>query len=244
MSPTGGSGGGSANPLLAKFSFFVASMKAMQQLSKSEKGFGGDLRFGKADGLSGADEICRQTAELGMPGAGTKQWRAFLSTSTMNARDRIGKGPWYDVKGRLLANSLTDLLGAARPIGADPAIANDLPNERGEPNHYVGMSGYTPNMAVDNHDTLTGSKADGTLYSANATCMDWTSSEGNVGRPRIGHSWPRSQSTGNGAGWASDHDAGGCSPGINLIQNGAGTGTAVGSGGGYGGIYCFALTSQ
>ena len=95
------------------FSFFVASMKALQTLSGKTDGFGGDLRFGQADGLAGADEICRQTAEMGMPGSGQKTWRAFLSATgsgtAVNARDRIGTGPWYDRNGRLLATNLTDL---------------------------------------------------------------------------------------------------------------------------------------
>lgn len=238
---SGGSGGGEGNELLAKFSFFVTSMKAIQILADNEKGFGGDLRFGKADGLSGADEICRQAAELGMPGAGNKQWRAFLSVAgppVVNARDRIGKGPWYDARGRLVAQNLTDLLGAARPVG-DAEVVNDLPNERGEPNHYVGENGYTPGQTVDNHDTLTGSDQSGNLYNANATCNDWTSSA-SAGRPRLGHSWPRNRTTGMGAGWASDHDAPGCTPGINITTQ-MGQGTCVGCSGGYGGIYCFEL---
>jgi hypothetical protein len=231
--------------MLAKFSFFVTSMKAMQELAGSTDGFGGDLRFGKADGLAGADEICRRVAEMGMPGAGNKQWRAFLSVAgppAVNARDRIGAGPWHDVQGRLVAQNLTGLLGQARPQG-DAEISNDLPNERGEPNHYVGANGYTPGTQWDNHDTLTGSKADGTVYGGkDTTCNDWTSKEATAGEPRIGHSWPRSQATGSGAGFASDHDARGCTPGYNLdLTNGAGKGTCVGCGGGYGGIYCFAL---
>lgn len=243
---SGGSGGGASNDLLGKFSFFVASMKAMQTLAKSEDGFGGDLRFGKADGLSGADEICRQVAEMGMPGAGNKQWRAFLSAvgpPAVNARDRIGTGPWYDVKGRLVSQNLTDLLGQERPK-ADAAIANDLPNERGEPNHFVGPNGYTPGMEWDNHDTLTGSKSDGTVSSGGKsdTCQDWTSKNGSDGKPMLGHSWPRSRATGFGAGWASDHNAKGCAAGYYLdFAMPAGTGDCVGCGGGYGGIYCFAI---
>jgi hypothetical protein len=240
-----GSGGGGSNELVAKFSFFVTSMQAMQKLSGKNEGFGGDFRFGKADGLAGADEICRQTAELGMKGAGTKTWRAFLSAvgpPVVNARDRIGTGPWYDAKGRLVSQTLADLFGA-RPK-ADAAIANDLPNERGEPNHFVGESGFTPGVEVDNHDTLTGSDQNGMLYQNNksATCQDWTSSAGNGGQPRLGHSWPRSKSTGVGAYWISDHEARGCAPGFYLdFEMPAGSGDCVGCGGGYGGIYCFAL---
>lgn len=239
-------GGGNQSGLLQKFSFFVTSMKAMQELSGSQDGFGGDLRFGKADGLAGADEICRRVAEMGLPGAGNKQWRAFLSVAgppAVHARERIGQGPWYDVQGRLVAEDLQALLSEDRPQG-DPAVVDDLPNERGEPNHYVGANGYTPGRQWDNHDTLTGSDEDGRLYGeGSSTCADWTSKSEDAGEPRIGHSWPRSNSTGRGAGFASDHDARGCTPGYNLdLNNGAGRGTCVGCGGGYGGLYCFVLS--
>lgn len=245
---TGGSGGGETNPLLAKFSFFVTSMKALQTLANNENGFGGDLRFGKADGLSGADEICRQVAEMGMPGAGKKTWRAFLSVvgpPAVNARDRIGPGPWYDARGRLVSQNLADLLGGPRPK-ADAEIVNDLPNERGEPNHYVGPDGYTPGREWDNHDTLTGSREDGTAPNdKRLTCQDWTSKEGNAGQPQLGHSWPRGKSTGFGAHWVADHTAKGCSPGYYLdFANPAGSGDCVGCGGGYGGFYCFALNDD
>ena len=64
-----------------RFSFFVTSYAAMQRLSKSTSGFGGDLRYGQADGLSGADKICTEIAESSMPGSGAKGWRAFLSVT-------------------------------------------------------------------------------------------------------------------------------------------------------------------
>lgn len=250
---TSGSGGGTADAS-AKFSFFVTSMQAIATLSGTDIhqpegfGFGGDLRFGKADGLSGADEICRQAAELGVPGAGRKQWRAFLSVvgpPAVNARDRIGTGPWYDARGRLVAENLADLLDEARPRG-DPAIANDLPNERGEPNHYVGPDGYTPTTTWDNHDTLTGSDTSGTLGGAGKsdTCNDWTSSLGVRSEgPRVGHSWPRNAPIGRGAGWASDHRAPGCARGYAFDDsNLPADGFCVGCAGGYGAIYCFAVT--
>ena len=87
-----------------RFSFFVTSW-----LSGSAAGFGGDLRFGKADGLSGGDEICRVIAESSLPGSGAKGWRAFLSVTKgadgkpVHAIDRVGEGPWYDRRGRLVA---------------------------------------------------------------------------------------------------------------------------------------------
>ena len=217
---------------LPLFSFFVTSLTAMRALSGSQNGFGGDLRFGETGtdaGLRGADKICAAIAERSMPGASAKQWRAFLSTSTKSAIDRVGPGPWYDRKGRMVARVTADLLNT-RPRNAAPEIANDLPNEDGVPNH--APDGTT----VDNHDTLTGSNNQGRLYASNATCSDWTSLSGSP--PRVGHSWPGGPSQ----HWINAHNAGGCAAGVNLNANPPmGSGNSVGSGGGYGGIYCFAL---
>jgi hypothetical protein len=242
-SGTGGAGptdaGGGGDAAASNFSFFVVSMKALQTLSGKTEGFGGDLRFGKADGLAGADEICRRAADMAVPGAGAKNWRALLSASKgadgqpVHARDRIGKGPWYDRNGALLARTLTELFSAARPP-ATPALANDRTNERGEPNHYVGAAGYTPGRAVDNHDTLTGSNAMG-MWSGD-TCNDWTTTTGG-GRPMIGHSWPRSATSGRH--WVSDHSVPGCAPGLDRTLGGSGAGGCVGCSGGYGGFFCF-----
>jgi hypothetical protein len=233
---TGGTSGVDAGS--ARFSFFVTSIEAMRALSGSQDGFGGDLRFGETTGLAGADKICTQTAERGMPGAGAKTWRAFLSATTggpaggpVNAIDRIGTGPWYDRLGRAVALTKADLQ-LTRPRGADVAIVADLPNETGVPNH----------QGVDDHDTLTGSTTTGVLMSTTpaSTCNDWTSAVGTTGRPMLGHSWPAA----SGMSWIQAHPAAGCAPGVNLVAGGGappGT-TGVGSGGGYGGIYCFALT--
>jgi hypothetical protein len=224
----------------------------MQELSGNQLGFGGDLRFGESGagaGLRGADKICATIAEKSMPGSATKQWRAFLSAtagedgSPVNAIDRVGDGPWYDRLGRLVANTKANLL-FNRPQGADPAIINDLPNEEGVPNHQPD-----PNQPeVDNHHMLTGSNAQGTLYSATSTCKDWTSGLGNIqmeGKPRVGLSWPRPFGSGNESkNWISALLEAGCAPGVNLQQTGGPSpnDVHVGSGGGYGGIYCFALT--
>jgi hypothetical protein len=231
----GGAGGGGGD---SKFSFFVVSMKALQILSGKTEGFGGDLRFGKADGLSGADEICKRAAEMGLPGAGQKNWHAYLSAAgtggqAVNARDRIGKGPWYDRKDRLLALNLTDLFSGDRPKG-DAQLVNDITNERGEPNHYVGANGFNPSQPFDTHDTLTGSTAQGML--GGFTCDDWTSTTA-VGRPMIGHSWPRSAT--NGRQWSADHAVPGCTAGLDRTLGGTGSGSCVGCSGGYGGFYCF-----
>jgi hypothetical protein len=241
---SGSGGGAGASSALAKFSFFVASYPSMKMLAGKAEGFGGDLRFGKADGLTGADEICRQVAEIGMPGAGQKRWRAFLSVTQgpngmpVNGRDRIGTGPWYDAQGRLLANDLAGLFSGPRPAG-DANLVNDMPNEFGQPNHYTGPNGQQTTV-VDNHDTLTGSDTTGNLRATSAadTCNDWTSTTAS-GRPYIGHSWPRSATSGRH--WASDHQVPGCAAGVDRTLGGSGSGNCIGCSGGYGGIYCFAL---
>src|SRR5690606_34300417 len=139
---------------LEPFSFFVTSYAAIARLSGSPDGFGGDLRYGQATGLEGADKICTEIAETSMPGSGAKQWRAFLSVVNgpdgqgVDAIDRVGQGPWYDRLGRLVGMTTADLANE-RPSGADPEIINDLPNEDGVPNH--APDGQT----IDNHHVLT-----------------------------------------------------------------------------------------
>jgi len=234
-SSDGAAGSGAAGP---RFSFFLTSQAGLVRLSGNALGFGGDLRFGKADGLAGADEICRQLAETSMPSNG-KTWRAFLSVSKgpdgkpLNAIDRIGAGPWYDRTGRVFAMNQAALRNT-RPQGADPLIANDFPNEDGVPNHNPGTG------VVDNHNTLTGSTAQGTLDSQGlqATCQDWTSSAPMTGKPRCGVSWPRGQLT----HWISMLNEGGCVPGATPPGAEGGAQGTVGALGGYGGFYCFALT--
>lgn len=265
---SGATGGAPGN--LAKFSFFVASVDAMKKLSANAQGFGGDLRFGETGdgaGLKGADKICSTIADTSMAGSSAKGWRAFLSAPAMgsmpvvNAIERIGNGPWYDRMGRLFSANKANLIGF-RPSDADPAIKNDFPNEYGIPNHNPDGTGQ-----VDNHDTLTGSNDQGKLYAGanNPTCDGWTNKTGSAGKPRVGHSWPRMPSanntcTGGGGGipgggggmvanagcyghWMSSLDEAGCAPGISLVEMGPPNPNdpTVGSGGGYGGIFCFAL---
>jgi hypothetical protein len=220
---TSGSGGSGGAATTEKFSFFVTSLAAVRRESGSQNGFGGKL-----GGLAGADEICRKIAEQSLPGSGAKGWRAFLSTSTVNAIDRVGTGPWYDRVGRLVANNVAGLLNT-RPQG-DAAIVNDLPNETGVPNR-AGTGGGDD----DNHDTITGSNNQG-KWDGGSTCEDWTSATGGDG-PRVGHSWPAQ----SGMSWIQAHTAPGCEPSVNLMQTGAGSGNGIGNGGGYGGFYCFAL---
>lgn len=229
----------------SKFSFFVTSLVAMQTLAKNPAGFGGDLRFGKATGLEGADEICRQIAENAVPGSGAKGWRAFLSATSggpdggpIHARDRVGHGPWYDRLERLVAANKEDLL-QERPRGAHPAIANDLPTEDGVPHHMDGSPGCTGPTCPDNHQVLTGTNEHGMLHSSDPafTCNDWTSSR-REGSPWCGHSWPRLES---GQNWMSATTDGGCAPCVSLADQGGVRSRCVGSAGGYGAIYCLAL---
>jgi hypothetical protein len=223
----GDGGGGGPDGSTARFSFFVTSLDTMRAQSGSQDGFGGDL-----GGLAGADAICQTAAEA--VGFGHKTWRAFLSIynngSPQHAIDRIGTGPWYDRNERLIAMDVAGLISGNRPAG-DAATVNDLPDENGTPLTTFG----------DSHDILTASNQQGQFdgNSAVASCNDWTdSSPGTANAVRLGHSWPAM----SGQHWIRAHTARGCSPGVNLVQDGPGTGTSVGAGGGWGGIYCFALT--
>jgi len=264
----GGTTGSAGTGASSNFSFFVTSVSALRRLSGSQDGFGGDLRYGETGdgaGLRGADKICATIAETSMPGAGAKQWRAFLSAPAMgsqpqvNAIDRIGNGPWYDRMGRLFSANKANLIGF-RPSDANTQIKNDFPNEDGLPNHNPDLTGV-----VDNHDQLTGSDSNGMLYvsgTRDTTCQGWTYKELTMSHaPRVGHAWPRMACTngntcatcGMGMGgttlgcyghWMSSLDEGGCAPGVNLQEMGGpmpGVYT-VGTGGGYGGFYCFAVT--
>jgi hypothetical protein len=204
-------------------------------------GFGGNFKRNEAHGLTGADKICNDLADNSMPGAASKGWRAFLSVAVgpeggrVDAIDRIGEGPWYDRRERIVAMNKAALANQ-RPQGAHADIINDLPNEFGIPNHQPDPT----QPPVDNHHVLTGSDTSGRLYQANVngTCSNWSALT-NAGRPRVGFSWP----AGGRVHWISGQDEGGCGAGVNLDETGGSNpnNPIVGSGGGYGGIYCFAL---
>jgi hypothetical protein len=217
------------------------------------------LKYGTGDGLTGADKICKEIAEQSLPGNG-RTWKAFLSTSTTNAIDRVGTGPWYDRLNRPIAANVTELL-KTRPGGiTDATIRNNLPNEDGTPHHNEEAGCSNLDNCADNHDVLTGSGPDGKVCTSTScsggmggpggggttisdyTCAGWTSSAktANV-KPRVGHTWPTR--TGSEDNWISQLNEAGCAPGYNLVQNGAGDQSlqTVGAGGGYGAIYCFAV---
>jgi hypothetical protein len=190
---------GAAEAQDTSMSFFVTS---------SGPGDGGNL-----GGLDGADAQCQKLAEAA--GAGAKTWRAYLSTSAANARDRIGDGPWHNAKGELIAGSVAELHSDANKLTKQTALT-----EKGEP---VKGRGDTPNQ----HDILTGSNADGTV-AAGMTCEDWTSnastSKGFVGHhDRIGL-----KDDAPSKSWNASHPSRGCSA-EDLPKSG---------GAGY--FYCFA----
>ena len=223
-------------PPLPHFSFFYTSLDAMRRLSGNDNGFGGDLRFGEATGLEGADKIC-QTIAAG-EGFGAKTWKAFLSATTgpagvqVNAIDRIGDGPWYDRNARLVAPNKDGLL-ATRPVGDADAV-NDLADEKGQGTRVLGTS----------YDVVTATSVAGTLQYPGMpknTCNDWTDNTDALGPgPLIicGHAWVADILS----SWVAAHPERSCKPGVNLMSNGAGDGSSIGAAGGWGGIYCFATT--
>jgi hypothetical protein len=140
-------------------------------ITSNGSGNGGNL-----GGLEGADAHCARLAEAaGSPG---KTWRAYLSTqgaNAVNAKDRIGRGPWQNAKGTVIAKSVDDLHGDANMINKENGLS-----EKGE---AINGRGDTPNR----HDILTGSQADGTAFAAgeDRTCNNWTSSTN--GAAMVGH---------------------------------------------------------
>ena len=129
-------------------------------------------------GLAGADQLCQALAQA--VGAGNRTWHAYLSASAsggqpaVNARDRIGRGPWQNAKGVVIASNVDELHGTNN-INKQTALT-----EKGEP---VNGRGDTPNM----HDILTGSQPDGRAFSGgdDMTCHNWTSS--GEGAAMVGH---------------------------------------------------------
>ena len=178
-------------------SFFVSS---------SGSGMGANL-----GGLAGADKHCQTLAAKA--GAGSRTWRAYLSTSNpdVHARDRIGKGPWSNVKGVVIAANVDELHSDKANINSDTAL-----DEQGRPINSQG--------APNRHDILTGSTPDG--RATTMTCQNWTSSAGE-GSAMVGHH-DRLTFGKPGSPWNSAHPSKGCSQ-DNLVATG-----------GAGLIYCFA----
>ena len=194
-------------PQAPNMTFFVTSVGS---------GKGGDL-----GGLAGADAHCQQLGTAA--GAGSKTWRAYLSTNqgaqggVINARDRIGKGPWQNFKGTVIATSVEDLHSDNVKLGQENSLT-----ERGTMVSGVGM---TPNW----HDVLTGSQMDGTAWpgNMNLTCNNWSSST--FGSATVGHIDRRGgQDTVFQRSWNASHMSRSCSQ-PDLIATG-----------GNGLFYCFA----
>jgi hypothetical protein len=218
---------GAQQPPAQPMSFFVTSV-----------GMGNGANLG---GLAGADKHCQTLAAA--VGAGNRTWRAYLSTQglseqqvdvqqgfdksparkpepAVNARDRIGKGPWFNVKGQRIAADVGDLHGdtleqARRGNNLTKVTAL---TEKGE---TVSGVGDTPNT----HDILTGSQLDGTAFppTADHTCRNWMSNTGDSAQ--VGH---HDRMGGGNTSWNSAHASKGCSQ-ANLVATG-----------GAGRFYCFA----
>lgn len=197
----GGSGGGSAGSA-SKTTFFVTSDTSAT---------------GKLGGLAGADMRCQMLATAA--GITGHTFKAYLSTSTVNAKDRIGTGPWYNANGVLLAMNVADLHNAAMVKGDEEIFITEKKEK---------INGqWDPSMTPNEHDILTGTKADGTV-SAGATCADWTSNSADDDR-QVGHSdgtGPNMDMAPPRSSWVEAHIVSGCN--------------TTAPGGGSGRIYCFA----
>jgi len=189
-------------------------------VTSANPGKGADL-----GGLAGADQHCQTLATAA--GAGKHVWRAYLSTTAsgnapaVNARDRIGKGPWRNAKGEVIARNLEELHGANKLTKATALT------EKGE---VLKGRGESPNV----HDALTGSEPDGRAFnwSGDTTCGNWTKS--GAGSAQVGHIDRKGVRAGAysedppSVSWNSSHPSRGCSP-DNLRSTGGG-----------GLFYCFA----
>jgi hypothetical protein len=192
----------------ASMTFFVTS---------AGPGKGADL-----GGLEGADQHCRQLAQAA--GAGNRTWRAYLSATAaggaaaVNARDRIGQGPWRNAKGAVVAKSVEDLHGPESNLTKHTALT-----EKGE---TVNGRGDTPNV----HDILTGSQPDGRAFPAgdkDTTCGNWTRS--GEGSAVVGHHDRMGLRDDDASkSWNSSHGTRGC--GLDALRTTGGAGL----------LYCFA----
>jgi hypothetical protein len=205
-------GSQAAKAQTANMSFFITS---------AGPGKGADL-----GGLAGADNHCQQLAQSA--GAGNKTWHAYLSTqaaegtSAVNARDRIGKGPWQNAKGVVIAKDVADLHSASNNLSKETALT-----EKGEVNNGRGD---TPNR----HDILTGSQADGTAFppGTDRTCGNWLSSA--QGAAMLGHADRQGLRDDEAShSWNSSHPSRGPDGGCSQAD--------LRSTGGDGLLYCFAV---
>lgn len=199
---------------LACFTTIISSQDNSMSFFITSVGSGDGANLG---GLEGADAHCAALATA--VGAGGKTWRAYLSTQGaggVNARDRIGTGPWYNAKGVMIAENVAQLHSEEAMTGKENSLT--------EAGNVVNGRGDTPNQ----HDILTGSQADGTAFSGdtNLTCNNWTSNS--AGSAQAGHH-DRQGGGANPTSWNSAHGTRSCSQ-EDLIATG---------GNGY--FYCFAI---
>ena len=177
---------------------------------------------GNLGGLIGADRICQSLAQA--HGVGNHMWHAYLSAQTtpqavgVNARDRIGPGPWYNAKGVMIAANVADLHGDQQRDRNNIQKATAL-SERGANGPGMGDPG-------NEHDILTGSDSDGRAFPTglDTTCDNWTS-DGNDHRAMLGHS----DRTGSSVSWNSAHLSRNCTKAGLIATGGAGH------------FYCFAI---
>jgi hypothetical protein len=186
----------------ANMSFFVTS---------TNPGKGGNL-----GGLAGADAHCQALATA--VGAGNKTWHAYLSTSTVNAKDRIGNGPWYNEKGVMIAKDVADLHSDNNKISAATALT-----EKGTAPNYLAGDPPAPVAQPLQHDILTGSDEHG--MATNMTCNNWT--DGGDAQATLGHADRMGRNPGLNS-WVDIHPSQGCSMEKLVPTGGAGL------------FYCFA----
>ena len=199
--PAGGGQGRGGPP--QPMSFFITSV-----------GKGDGANYG---GLAGADAYCQQMAESA--GRGGVTWHAYLSTQgagAVNARDRIGNGPWFNARGGRIGQNVAELHGdTIEQARMGVALGKQLSlTEKGG---IVNGVGDTPNQ----HDILTGSQPDGRAYTdANDhTCGNWSSNSTGRGSAQLGHS---DKQGGNNGSWNSAHPSRGCSQPHLVATGGAG----------------------
>jgi hypothetical protein len=197
----------------------TVSLQAQQSamtffITSAGPGNGGNL-----GGLEGADALCQKLAQSA--GAAAKSWRAYLSTTgakSVNARDRIGRGPWQNAKGEVIARTIDDLHSDKNNLNKQTALT--------ETGQVVNGRGDKPNM----HDILTGSTPDGRAMGGgekDTTCNNWTSAD--AGSAIVGHHDRQGLDTSPPAlSWNSSHPSKACSQ------------QALVSTGGNGLLYCFA----
>ena len=189
----------------ANMSFFVTS--------SNPKG-------GNLGGLAGADQVCQSLAKAA--GAGQKTWRAYLSTSTVDAKSRIGNGPWYNAKGELIAQNVADLHTADKnKISGTTALT-----EKGTLPNYLKMVDGKPAPAAQplEHDILTGTNEDGTKNAD--TCNNWTVGDASA-KAMLGHADRLGRNPGLNS-WNAIHASQGCGQAQLAPTGGAGM------------FYCFA----